>query len=40
MSFINITDLTFYYDGSMDNVLDHVTVQLDTDRSSCGLFSI
>lgn len=31
MSFINITDLTFYYDGSMDNVLDHVTVQLDTD---------
>ena len=31
MSLINISDLTFAYDGSYDNIFEHVNVQLDTD---------
>lgn len=30
MSLINVTDLTFYYDGSYDNIFEHVSFQLDT----------
>lgn len=30
MSLIQITDLTFAYDGSFDNIFEHVTLQLDT----------
>ena len=30
MSLIQITDLTFAYDGSWDNVFDHASLQLDT----------
>lgn len=31
MSLININNLTFYYDGSYDNIFENVSVQLDTD---------
>lgn len=31
MSLISISDLTFGYDGSYDNVFEHVSLQLDTD---------
>lgn len=31
MSLINITDLTFAYDGSYDTIFDHVSFQIDTD---------
>lgn len=31
MSLINITDLTFAYEGSYDPVFEHVSVQMDTD---------
>ena len=31
MSLINISDLTFAYDGSYDNIFEHVNLQLDTD---------
>ena len=31
MSKIQITDLTFAYDGSYDNIFDHVSFQIDTD---------
>ena len=31
MSLIDITDLTFAYDGSYDNIFEHVNLQLDTD---------
>ena len=31
MSLIQITDLTFSYPGSYDNIFEHVSVQLDTD---------
>ena len=30
MSLINVTDLTFAYDGSYDNIFEHVSFQLDT----------
>lgn len=30
MSLINITDLTFYYDGAYDNIFEHVSFQIDT----------
>ena len=30
MSLIQITDLTFAYDGSWDNVFEHASLQLDT----------
>lgn len=31
MSLINVTDLTFAYEGSYDNIFEHVSFQLDTD---------
>ena len=31
MSLIQVTDLTFAYPGSFDNVFEHATFQLDTD---------
>ena len=31
MSLINIKDLTFYYEGSSDNIFENVTFQIDTD---------
>ena len=31
MSLINVTDLTFGYDGSYDNIFENVSFQLDTD---------
>ena len=31
MSLINVTNLTFAYDGSFDNIFEHVSFQLDTD---------
>ena len=31
MSLINISDLTFAYDGSYENIFEHVNLQLDTD---------
>ena len=31
MALIQITDLTFAYPGSFDNVFEHVSFQLDTD---------
>lgn len=31
MSMIQVSDLTFYYDGSYDNVFEHVSFQIDTD---------
>ncbi|MCM3175848.1 Lsa family ABC-F type ribosomal protection protein [Paenibacillus sp. MER 99-2] len=31
MSLINVTNLTFAYDGSYDNIFEHVSFQLDTD---------
>ncbi|MGL4607509.1 MAG: ribosomal protection-like ABC-F family protein [Eubacteriaceae bacterium] len=31
MSLINITNLTFAYEGSYDNIFDHVSFQIDTD---------
>ncbi|MBY9080236.1 Lsa family ABC-F type ribosomal protection protein [Paenibacillus sp. HN-1] len=31
MSVINVSDLTFAYDGSYDNIFEHVSFQLDTD---------
>ena len=30
MSLIQVSDLTFAYEGSYDNIFDHVTFQLDT----------
>lgn len=31
MALIQITDLTFVYPGSFDNVFEHVSFQFDTD---------
>ena len=31
MSFINVADLTFAYEGSYDNIFEHVSFRLDTD---------
>ncbi|WMC91123.1 ribosomal protection-like ABC-F family protein [Kineothrix sp. MB12-C1] len=31
MSQINVNDLTFYYDGSYDNIFENVSFQIDTD---------
>ncbi|WP_274654416.1 Lsa family ABC-F type ribosomal protection protein [Paenibacillus humicola] len=31
MSLIKVTDLTFAYDGSYDNIFEHVSLQIDTD---------
>lgn len=31
MSLIDVTDLTFYYDGSYDEIFSHVSFQIDTD---------
>lgn len=31
MAQINVTDLTFYYEGSFDNVFENVSFQIDTD---------
>lgn len=31
MSFIQVSDLTFYYDGSYDNIFEHVSFRIDTD---------
>ena len=31
MSVINITDLTFAYEGSYDNIFEHVSFHIDTD---------
>lgn len=31
MALINVSDLTFYYDGSYDIIFDHVSFQIDTD---------
>ena len=31
MSLIQVTDLSFTYEGSSDPVFEHVTFQLDTD---------
>src|SRR6185312_7538209 len=31
MSLINVTNLTFAYDGSYDNIFEHVSFQIDTD---------
>lgn len=31
MSVINITDLTFAYEGSYDNIFEHVSFRIDTD---------
>ena len=31
MSQISVNDLTFYYDGSYDNIFEHVSFQIDTD---------
>ena len=31
MALIQITDLTFAYPGSFDNVFEHVSFQFDTD---------
>ena len=31
MSLINVSDLTFAYEGSYDNIFEHVTFQIDTD---------
>lgn len=31
MSKINVSDLTFYYDGSADNIFEHVNFAIDTD---------
>lgn len=31
MALINVSDLTFYYDGSYDTIFDHVSFQIDTD---------
>ena len=31
MSQINVNDLTFYYEGSYDNVFENVSFQVDTD---------
>lgn len=31
MSMISVTDLTFAYDGSYDNIFEHVSFQIDTD---------
>ncbi len=31
MSLINVTNLTFAYDGSYDNVFENVSFQIDTD---------
>ncbi len=31
MAQIDVTDLTFYYDGSYDNVFENVSFQIDTD---------
>ena len=33
MSQICVSDLTFYYDGSYDNIFEHVSFQIDTDWS-------
>jgi lincosamide and streptogramin A transport system ATP-binding/permease protein len=34
MSQINVTNLTFRYDGSLENVFENVTFHIDTDRRS------
>ena len=31
MSVIRVNDLTFHYDGSYDNIFEHVSFQIDTD---------
>ncbi|MCR8998054.1 ATP-binding cassette domain-containing protein, partial [Brevibacillus laterosporus] len=31
MSLINVTNLTFAYDGSFDNIFENVSFQIDTD---------
>lgn len=31
MSFINVNHLTFYYDGSAENIFEDVSFRLDTD---------
>ncbi|HIW33805.1 MAG TPA: ATP-binding cassette domain-containing protein, partial [Candidatus Paenibacillus intestinavium] len=31
MSLINVTNLTFAYEGSYDNIFEHVSFQIDTD---------
>ena len=31
MSLIRVQDLTFAYEGSYDNIFEHVSVRLDTD---------
>lgn len=31
MSIINVTNLTFAYDGSYDNIFENVSFQIDTD---------
>ena len=31
MSLISVNDLTFCYDGSFDNIFEHVSFQIDTD---------
>ncbi|MCI8557969.1 MAG: ABC-F type ribosomal protection protein [Lachnospiraceae bacterium] len=36
MAQIKVNDLTFYYEGSYDNIFEHVNLQIDTDWR-CGL---
>ena len=31
MSLINVSDLTFCYEGSFDNIFEHVSFSIDTD---------
>ena len=31
MAQINVCDLTFYYEGSFDNIFEHVSFSVDTD---------
>lgn len=38
MSLINISDLTFYYDGSYDNIFENVLFQIDS-RWKPGLWA-
>ena len=37
MSLINVTNLTFAYDGSYENIFENVSFQLDTNRHISGV---
>ena len=37
MSKIDVMDLTFAYEGSYDNIFEHVSFQLDTDWKTGGM---